>query len=308
MATAVRTLLVLLVAACVSLAAAQTCQAELQAAAGADALDRPATGLDAALLMHAAVSLVEPALPRMMQPNVSVPEDHPNRQAVMEVAGWGLLPNSWTPDELGVEAWRYMNRRFLGWYEQTEPLPSEVDTVGGLVEDLTRTLDRVSRSVRPAALLASDQDDGGRLSFMGIIWNWTAYPRLLVYRPERGLDLEGPPRDVLPHLSNCAVNVTAYILAPEETARDLFLAHNDSRMFVVATEPVTGGLPVEVQAGQELEAFAFGMPELSEAQIYAAVFDGPEVGFATLLGLLSRVKTNVSPFSITSFLEIPAGR
>ena len=307
MASAVRALMVLVLTACLSLAAAQTCQPELQAVAGDD-LDRPATGLDAAVLMHAAVSLVEPALPRMMQPNVTVSEDQANRDTALQVAGWGLLPNSWTPEELSLEAWRYMNRRFLGWYGQSEPLPASVGTVGDLVADLARTLDKVSRSVRPAALLATDQDDGSRLSFMAIIWNWTAYPRLLVYRPERGLDLEGPPRDVLPYLSNCAVNVTAYILAPEETARDLFLAHNDSRMFVVATDPVTGGLPVEVPAGEELEAFAFGMPELSDARMYAAVFDGPEVGFATLLGLLSRVKTNVSPLSITSYLEIPAGR
>ncbi len=295
----------MVVAAFLALASAQTCQSELQEVVGADRLESPATGLDAALLMQAAVSLVEPALPAMMRPNVEVAEDHPDREAVRQVAGWGLLPSSWTPEDLSAEEWRYMNRRFLAWYKQDGPVPSDVGTVGELVEDLSLTLDRVSDSVRPAALLASDQDDGGRLSFMAIIWNWTVYPRLLVFRPERGIDLQGEPRDVLPHLSNCAVHVTAYLTAPEETAKDLFLAHNDSRMYVVATEPGTGGLPIEVPAGSELEAFAFEMPELGRASIYAAVFDGPEVGFATLIGLLSRVKTNVSPVSIMSYMQTP---
>lgn len=301
----VRALLALLCLACVQLAAAQVCQEELVGALLDDQLDRPATGLDAALLMERAVSLVEPALPAMMRPNVGVAEDHPAYAAVRKVATWGLLPNDWTPDELSGDTWRVMNRRFLGWYSEERPLPNGAGTVGELVQDLTLTLDRVSDTIRPAALLASGQDDEGRLSFMAIIWNWTVYPRLLVFRPERGVDLQGSPRDVLPHLSNCAVHVTAYLTAPEETARDLFMAHNDSRMYVVATVPARDGLPLEVPAGDELEAFDFGLPELGGARVYAAVFDGPEVGFGTLLGLLSRVRTNVSPVSIMSYLQTP---
>lgn len=301
----VRALLALLALAGASLSWAQVCQEELVSSVEGGQLDRPATGLDAALLMHAAVSLVEPALPAMMVPNVSLPEDHPDRAVVRQVAGWGLLPNTWAADGLDAQTWQQMNRRFLRWYKQDGPLPSDVGTVGDLVEDLAVTLAKVSEVVRPAALLAEDQDGGGELSFMAIIWNWTVYPRLLVFRPQRGVDLHGAPRDVLPHLSNCAVHVSAYLTAPEETARDLFLAHNDSRMYVVATEPQVDGLPLEVPAGDELEAFAFTLQGLGRADVYAAVFDGPEVGFATLIGLLSRVKTNVSPVSIMSYLQTP---
>ncbi|HEX7001391.1 MAG TPA: hypothetical protein VF164_06815, partial [Trueperaceae bacterium] len=90
----VRALLALLALACAPLGLAQVCQEELASSVEGGQLDRPATGLDAALLMHAAVSLVEPALPSMMVPNVSLPEDHPDRAAVRQVASWGLLPNT----------------------------------------------------------------------------------------------------------------------------------------------------------------------------------------------------------------------
>jgi len=163
----------------------------------------------------------------------------------------------------------------------------------------------VGGAVRPAALLASDPDDGNRLSFWAVIWNWTVYPRLLVYRPQDGIELRGSPRDVLSHLSNCAVRVSAFITAPEGTAKDLFLAHNDSRMYVVASQPDAGAWPLEVPPGAELDAFAFALPELADAQVYAAVFDGPEVGFGTILGLMTRVRTNLSPAGFLSHMQTP---
>ncbi|HZJ08360.1 MAG TPA: hypothetical protein VFD39_01570, partial [Trueperaceae bacterium] len=149
-------------------------------------------------------------------------------------------------------------------------------------------------------------DNGDRLSFWAIIWNWTVYPRLLVIRPEEGIDLNGNPRDVLPYLGNCAVNVERYIAAPQDTAKSLFLTHNDSRMFVVASDPQGEvAWPLEIVAGAELEAFDFTLPALAGVRVYAAVFDGPEVGVGKVLGLMTSVRTNLSPAGFISHMQTP---
>src|SRR5690606_41587941 len=51
---------------CATLAAAQVCSEELAAAVPGGELDRPATGVDAALVLRRAVQLVEPALPPLV--------------------------------------------------------------------------------------------------------------------------------------------------------------------------------------------------------------------------------------------------
>jgi hypothetical protein len=304
--TAGRLLAAALLLVLAQFAAAQVCRQELVGALQDRDLLRPATGVDAALLMRRAVELVEPALPALVSfREVGVPEDHPAYEDVGWVRARRLLPPTWGPGALDAEAWREMVSRFLGWYKLDGPLPDAPATVGDLVEDMSATLDRVGRAVRPAALLAWDPRDDDKLSFWAIIWNWTVYPRLLVFRPDPSVDLRGSPRDVLPHLSNCAVRVAAYITAPEDTAKSLFLAHNESRMFVVATQPEAQGWPLEVPQGAELDAFAFALPELSGARVYAAVFDGPEVGFGTILRLMTRVRTNLSPAGFLSHLQSP---
>ncbi len=296
----------LLLLALAPLAVAQVCRAELTGALPSGALDAPATGVDAALVLRRAVQLVEPALPPLKRVgDVGLDIDHPAYAAVEYLRGRGLLPATWGPDELSGDAWREMNGRFLAWYRLDGPLPDAPATVGDLVDDMSATLQRVGQAVRPAALLAWDPDDDDRLSFWAIIWNWTVYPRLLVFRPDPRVGLQGSPRDVLPHLGNCAVSVSAYITAPEDTAKSLFLAHNDSRMYVVASQPDDGAWPLEVPQGRELEAFAFALPELEGAQVYAAVFDGPEVGFGTILGLMTRVRTNLSPAGFLSHMQTP---
>lgn len=288
------------------LAAAQVCREELAGALEGGVSDRPATGVDAALVLRRAVQLVEPALPALTRTGeVGLDREHPAYGAVRYLKARGLLPPSWGPEELSADAWREMNARFLAWYRLEGPLPDAPATVGDLVDDMAATLERVGEAVRPAALLAWDPADDDRLSFWAIIWNWTVYPRLLVYRPDPGVDLRGSPRDVLPHLSNCAVSVSAYVTAPEDTAKSLFLAHNESRMYVVASQPESGGWPLEVPQGEELDAFAFALPELEGAQVYAAVFDGPEVGFGTILGLMARVRTNLSPAGFLSHMQTP---
>ena len=165
-------------------------------------------------------------------------------------------------------------------------------------------LARVSDTIRPAALLATDPANGGRTVFWAIIWNWTIYPRLLVLRPSG--DALAQPNEILPRLSNCAVDISAYISAPQDTAQRLFLTHNSSRMYLVAAKPGSdSGWPLEVPPGNELEAFVYRMPGLRGIDVYAAVFDGPSVGFGTLVGMLPRIRTNISVFNLGHYLATP---
>ncbi len=292
---------------CAPVAIAQVCATELMEAlpdAGAT-LQRPATGVDAALVLKRAVELVEPALPPL-QYDKPVPLDNadPDYQAVKYLVERKLLPKAWSKEELTAETWSGMLSAFLAWYKLPAVHVEAPAAVDGLLADMSGVLERVSHAVRPAALLATDQDDGSRTSFWAIIWNWTVYPRLLVIRPDP--EVGSRPNDVLQALSNCALNITAYVSAPEETAKSLFLSHNSSRMYVVSSLPSKNGFwPYEVPAGDELAAFGFDLPDLSGVRLYAAVFDGPEVGFGTLLSLFWRVRTNVAPTALMGYLSTP---
>lgn len=284
---------------------AQMCAAELGMAIEGVAPTDAATGVVAAKLLKQAVELVEPALPPLRYDAV-VPVDmsHPDYQVVKYLAERKLLPKTWQPGEIDAATWAAMLDSFLSWYKLPKSGVSSIATVGEMLTDVSTVLSAVSRAIRPAALLATDPADSSRNVFWAVIWNWTIYPRLLVVRPEG--DAHARPAEVLERLSNCVRHVTAYISAPEETAKSLFLSHNTSRMFVVASAPAKNGFwPFEVPSGEELDAFAFGLDDLSGLKLYAAVFDGPEVGFGTILGFFWRVRTNVAPTAIMGYLSTP---
>lgn len=300
-----RVLLALIVVGATAGAHAQVCQAELASAFAAEALSSAPTGIDAATVLRRAVELVEPALPPL-QYDKPVPLDtnDPNFQTVKYLVERKLLPASWTAGELNSKTWASMLDTFLTWYRLPASGVDAPGDVAALVDDMSRVLGSVSHAIRPAALLATDPKDSGRTSFWAIIWNWTVYPRLLVVRPDP--DAGTRPADALAALSNCAVHITAYISAPEDSAKSLFLSHNDSRMYVVSSVPSKNGFwPYEVAAGEELSAFAFDLPDLSGVRLYAAVFDGPSAGFVTLLGLFWNVRTNLAPTTFMSYLSTP---
>ncbi len=284
---------------------AELCRQELTLALMDQTLERAPTGVDAARALRRAVELVEPALPPLRTDSaVPLAENHPDYAAVRYLADRRLLPETWQPESIDGATWERMLNAFLAWYKLPGVSPGAPGTAGELIADMDAVLERVSGAIRPAALLATDPANGNRISFWAIIWNWTVYPRLLVVRPTG--DPLTHPSDVLPRLSNCAVKVEAYISAPEETAKSIFLTHNSSRMYVVASSPGRERLwPYQVPAGEELDAFVYRHPEVDGLWIYSAVFDGPSVGIGSLLGLMTRVRTNVSPFNINRYLQTP---
>ena len=305
-----RFMLVLVVLLASSGAAAQICVSELRGALTDLSTDRPATGIDAALVLERAVKLVEPALPKMVVVHqVPVPKSSLHYDDVLYLAERRLLPASWRPDSIDAKTWQTMLDRFESWYKVAPFTVHDPQRVSDLLLDGATMLDRVSKAIRPAALLASDPNDPNRIAFWAIIWNWTIYPRLIVLHPRNDVTLADGPKAVLSHMGNCAVHITSYVMAPAQDAARLFLATNQSRMYVVGSVPGGPGSgmswPKEVPTGKEIDTFAFRNPLVEKLDTYAAVFDGPEVGFRTVLGLLPKLRTNMSPTRFLSYMKTP---
>src|SRR5690625_323061 len=255
----------------VQAAYAQVCRQELTASLPDQVLERTPTGMDAAQSLKRAVELVEPALPPLRNGvSVPLPEEDEGYGTVKYLVERRLLPDSWRPEQIDAETWAQMLSTFLSWYELPGVDPGAPATADELISDLSTVLADVSSAIRPAALLATDPNAEGRTTFWAIIWNWTIYPRLLVHRPSGDASIQ--PQEALPRLGNCAVYVDAFISAPEDIARRLFLAHNTSRMYVVASDPHSDSLwPYQVPQGEELDAFIYRLDDLSGVEVYAAV-------------------------------------
>ncbi|UCH26206.1 MAG: hypothetical protein JSV66_00740 [Trueperaceae bacterium] len=301
-------LLAVLVLFGVNVALAQICQAELSDGLGQEELSAPVSGVDAAVHLRVAVELVEPALPRFVQARpLPISAGEPGHEAALFLAERRLLPPSWQPQDIDRQTWQQMINSFLHWY-RIDPLPlAEPNTVGDLIADLTLVLERVSKAIRPAAMIAADPRNENRISFLAIIWNWTVYPRLLVVNPPDGLSLDGGMRPVMAAMGNCVLRLETFIYAPEQTAKSLFLTHNESRMIIASSAPDQSGVwPLWVDEGEELNYFGFLHPDVADLEVYAAVFDGPEVGIPRMLSLFPRIRTNISPLGFLKHLEIPA--
>lgn len=302
-----RLLVVLLLLAATSSAAAQICVSDLRGALTDLSTDRKATGIDAALVLERAVRLVEPALPVMVRvSSLPLPKDSPAYPDVLYLAERRLLPGSWRPGSIDARTWQTMLDRFQSWYKVQPFTVHDPARVSDLLIDGATALERVSKAIRPAALIAFDPSDPKRIAFWAIIWNWTIYPRLIVLHPRSDVTLANGPEAVLKHMGNCAVHITSYVMAPATDAERLFLATNQSRMYVVGSVPSRGkAWPEKVPAGKDLETFAFQTSMVQGLDAYAAVFDGPEVGFTTVLGLLPKLRTNMSPTRFLSYMKTP---
>ncbi|HEX7004546.1 MAG TPA: hypothetical protein VF168_10215 [Trueperaceae bacterium] len=225
--------------------------------------------------------------------------------AVEYLAERRLLPDSWSPEELSASTWGTMLARFVNWYGIESVSFEGEATRESVIHDLTQVLGEVSQAVRPLVLIAGDRQDDSRIAFLGLVWNWTVYPRLIVKRPDPDQDLSDGFRALLDEMSNCAVEFEHYIYAPEETARRLFLSHNDARMYVIGSEPAAPAWPLLVPQGQEEEFFAFEAPAVSDRASFSAAFDGEQLPVTTLMAMLPRLRTNLPPTRIPGLLSNP---
>jgi hypothetical protein len=297
--------LAVFVACLLSFATAQTCGAELRQAVG-NVNAAASESVFAAELLATAVRWVEPALPPLVwSADVPLAPGEVGYDAVRYLAERRLLPEGWRPGTLSAETWEQMLSRFLAWYGlparqiRAEPTPEQV------VADLSMALGDVGESVRPLALIASSSDNRSEIAFLGVLWNWTVYPRLIVRRPGPEQSLEGGLRPLLDELGNCVVRLEHYVYAPEDMARRLFLTHADARMYVIGSEPELQAWPLLVPAGEEEAYFAFADPQVSDLVAYAAAFDGGQLGMRALMTMLPSLRTNLPPTQIPGLLRTP---
>jgi hypothetical protein len=286
---------------------AQACIAELRADEGSANLQVPATGRDAVRFMARAVHLLEPVLPRFdVNDALPIAVTDPAYEDARYLLERRLLPASWQPDTLDVVTWQTMLTRLGRWYDL-----SPVATTNG-AGDITRRvmiltladfIDNVQQNTDAVALIASSESNPNRIDFWAVIRNDGVYPRMIVVRPPASnVNLQNGAASVLPALSSCATPLENFIFAPADVARQLFLSTNQSRMIVASAAP--NNLQMDVPSGQEIDFLVFNAPELDDIQRYAALFPGPTLGIGAILGLIPRVRTNMSPGEILAFLQL----
>ena len=288
-----------------STAAAQRCYDELSAGRSANDLALPVDGRGAARLLKRAVELLEPSLPPLVRVvDLPVPADDPDRETFSYLADRELLAPQWSAGAFSYDAWTFALTKIAGWYEL--PAPELTDTTPSTI-DLMTSLEPVFEAagpyLDPVAVFAFDPADPSRVQFWATLRNGV-YPRLVVVRPpDEPVNVQDDVRGAMARLSDCVVDVRNYVYAPADTAEQLFIATNESRMVILATEPASEQYLLEAPTGTEASYLTFQAPEVADKVRYTALFLGPSVGFGTLLRLIPQLRTNMSPQAILRFLN-----
>lgn len=253
------------------------------------------------------VRLLEPALPRtLVAARIELPLEHPDYEDLMYLRERRVLPRGVAADPLDRAAWQGALDVVAGWYDLRGVAAGDPAGPVTVAADLEALLAQARGAVRPAALIAWHPDDRRRLAFRGLVWNWSAYPRLIVRRLGADEAVSNDLRAMARGLSTCAYDVTSFVAASAPVARDLFLAESRARMFLVGSEPdLPGAWPVEVPAGEEVDVFAFTHPLVASLDAYSAVFVGDTAPLFTFARLLPQVRTNLSPIGMARVLALP---
>ncbi len=286
---------------------AQICEDELLGIYNDEELQAQATGVFAANALTRAVAMVEPALPPFVfEQSLKFDEADPKYREAVFLEKRHLLPKDWEPGVIDASSWRNMISSFVGWYGVSEVLVGPSLTNADLVKDLALALESVAKVVRPLAVITTLTNDSTRVGFMALIWNWTRYPRLIVFRPPEGVPSPVTPDSIVQHLETCAIGVTDWISATEEIARERFLLQDNTEMYIVSGIPDRGDyLPRLVDAGDEIGVFSFDAPEVSNLEAYSTVFSGPKLDVLTLIKILPHLQINFSPHRIFYYLVTP---
>jgi hypothetical protein len=300
-----RHLVVLGLLAFASLATAQVCTAELQQALpGAGATP----GQVAAALLARAVQLIEPALPPQRGGSGPIEGAGAAADAVTFLHQRRLLPDGWSPDGHTPAAWSAMLTRFVAPYRETAPPATGADT-RAMLREAALALEVVADAVRPLPVFAVDAD--GRVTFFAVIWNWTPFPRLLVFRPREAARLAeaGKSHDaaspVLEAMGNCALRFEHFVYANEAVAMQLFVAQGTSTLLMMGSDPALDALPRSFPPDEVIEVLTFRSPVMDGVDVASVSIEGPAPGFGAVLQVLLQVRTNVGLEAAMRSLALP---
>jgi hypothetical protein len=275
-----------------SVAFAQPCLAELQRALpGAEATP----GQAAAALLARAVQLIEPALPAQRGGSGPVEGAGAAADAVTYLHRRGLLPAGWTPEGHTPEAWSAMLARFVEPYREDPPPATGADPLA-MTREAAAALEVVARAVRPLPVFAVDGE--GRVTFFAVIWNWTPFPRLLIFRPDPdarlgdGAASHEAALPVLEAMAGCALRFEHFVFAGEEVALQLFVAQGTSTLRVMGSEPALDGLPRVFEADEVVDVLTFRSAAMDGIEAASVSIEGPAPGLGAVLQVLVQVRTN----------------
>jgi hypothetical protein len=295
------------VVAAIGAAAANACLGS--GAVGPVAADAPVARVALAALADT-VRRIEPAFPRtVIASRLPVDEDDPLREDLRYLRERNLTPRDLTLEDFDRATWQRLIDALTGWYGLPPRPVGPADSPAAVLADLERAVQRIVATVRPVALLAWDPDDEDRLAFVGVIWNWSPYPRLIVSRPPEGWTMSAGARALAERINVCGARVSDFVAASAPVARALFLSNNTATMYLVGSEPETASAwPYQVPAGEEVDVFDFTHPEVRDLEAFSAVFVGDPLALLSMVRLLPAVRTNLSPFGLMRVMQTPPRR
>ena len=301
-----RRLLVLAVAALLGSAAAQVCTAELQRALpGPDATP----GQAAAALFAEAVHRIEPAWPALRGGDGPVAGAGAAAEAVTYLYRRRLLPEGWTPEGHTSADWVAMWTDFAAAYRVAPPAMTGAD-VATMLDEAARALERVADAVRPLPVFAID--DAGRVTLFVVLWNWTPYPRLLVFRTPPGTALaagegsEAMAAPVLAALGGCALRFEGFAYAREDVALRLFVDQGGtSTLRLLGSDPPLARAPAVFEGDDVVAVLRFEHPALDGSDVLSVAIEGPSLGVGSALLVLANVRTNLGLPGVMRALALP---
>ena len=139
-----------------------------------------------------------------------------------------------------------------------------------------------------------------------LVWNWSSFPRLIVFDPELGGSRDASTERAIASLENCVRDIDHWFSVDEAAARQLLSRELRSRMVVVGTEPDRPDLtPWWVPVGEELDVLAYEHTAVRDLDAFSVVFTGDPLPFTAWLRLLPNVRTNASPVDLRRYLQTP---
>ena len=247
---------------------------------------------------------LEPSLPRLRNLAESEPDD-----ALRYLKERGFIDRTVDPAEFNHATWQGVLDELFGLYGVPSIVTRGWDHEDELLADAQEIVDRILAVIRPVVLLAWDPDDDDRIAFVGLVLNWSPYPRLVVMRPPDGWTMSDGARELAGRVSLCGAAVRDWVSAPAPVARALFVQHaDDAPMYLVGSDPERDGWPYRVPAGEEIAVFAFEHPEVADLERFSAVFAAEPLGIMHVVRLLPQVRTNLSPMGFVRAMQTPPRR